>query len=119
MRPDVNAKSNASGRPLVEEIPLGNHTSAGRRAAPSDLQRMPSSFGRVGNKPAFSRSGLSPACCASQNDNQHQLLNGTSNHHGGHGSTRLTRTPCDLEGQVDSDEELIDQQQQNSDTPNK
>ena len=51
-------------------------------------------------------------CCASQNDNQHQLLNGTSNHHGGHGSTRLTRTPCDLEGQVDSDEELIDQQQQ-------
>ena len=49
-------------------------------------------------------------CCASQNDNQHQLLNGPSNHHGGHGSTRLTRTPCDLEGQVDSDEELIDQQ---------
>ena len=51
-------------------------------------------------------------CCASQNSNQHQPLNGTTNHHahGHHGSARLTRTPCDLEGQVDSDEELIDQQ---------
>ena len=50
-------------------------------------------------------------CCASQNDNQHQPLNGSANAHAhGHGSARLTRTPCDLEGQIDSDEELIEQQ---------
>ena len=38
-------------------------------------------------------------CCASQNQ---PTTNVDAN-----GSARMTRTPCDLEGQIDSDEELI------------
>ena len=55
----------------------------------------------------FSGESIDP-CCQSQNENR--VLNATANGNLVNGtSSRFTRTPCDPEVQMDSDEELINE----------
>ena len=49
----------------VQCLPRGSQTSAGRRPLDSGVAWMPSSAGRDGSKPAFSRSAWRPAATAS------------------------------------------------------
>ena len=59
------------------------------------------------NYPSISGETIDP-CCQSQNENRPIIANANGNLVNGM-SSRFTRTPCDPEVQMDSDEELINE----------